>query len=220
MNAHSTRAVDYDVYDIGYLAGGPGRAVEAAIVALIESGRVAGVRSTGLLSVVDGRPRHWLEAAALDGIGDRGDRTADTLRWRLRNHLRFTDVRERLVGDGELRRSAPRAHPHRSWKTRALTQQGRHLLRRLRAEPPVDGVAGGTRALPVALSGLAAMGDASLRTVLFHPPAPPAQPRPPHTRAVGCDTDVAGFESYASSTPPLWTGGVESFWWGDARWRR
>ncbi|WP_166518194.1 TIGR04222 domain-containing membrane protein [Candidatus Blastococcus massiliensis] len=210
MTGPRTLAVDYDVYEIAYLAGGPCRAVDAAVVALAESGRIAVDRSTGQLSVADGRHRHWLEAAAMDGIKHRGHRTPNTLRWRLRSDPRFADVRHRLERDGLLRRSVPSASRHRSWTSLALTGQGRRTLRHLRAEPPIDRVAEGTRALPVALCGLGAMSDPSLRAVLFHPPAPP---RPPKGRDLRPDPYVVGFGSYTYAAP-VWVAGSEAVAWG------
>ena len=58
MAAPRTLAVDYDLYEVAYLAGGPRRAVDVAVVALVESGRVDVDRSTGQFSVVDARHRH------------------------------------------------------------------------------------------------------------------------------------------------------------------
>ena len=37
MTGPRTLAADYDVYEIAYLAGGPHRAMETAVVALVES---------------------------------------------------------------------------------------------------------------------------------------------------------------------------------------
>ena len=114
MNGPRTLAVDFDVYEVAFLAGGPRRAVDAAIVALVESGRVAVDRSTGQLTVADGAPAHPLEAAVLDAIGARGA-TGRSPRcaggWR--TDERLSAVRRRLERDGLLRPSA--ASPRRRY---------------------------------------------------------------------------------------------------------
>ncbi len=60
-----------DLYGVAYLAGGPRRAVEAAVVALIEDGRLRVTPATAELHVVDPRRRHPVEAAVLDAAGPR-----------------------------------------------------------------------------------------------------------------------------------------------------
>ncbi len=75
MTAPRTPA-DLDVYEVAFLAGGAVRAVEAAVVALVESGRLR-VRSPGELAVVSLVRRHPVEAAVLDAFGP-----ALTARWR------------------------------------------------------------------------------------------------------------------------------------------
>ena len=62
---------DLDVYDIAYLAGGPARVVDTALVALVQTGRVR-VHSPGRLATVDLARRHPVEAAVLDAIGPAG----------------------------------------------------------------------------------------------------------------------------------------------------
>ncbi len=173
MNGPRTLAVDYDVYEVAYLAGGPRRAVEAAMVALVEGGRVAVDRSTGQLTVADGGRRHPVEAAVLDAIGARHHRTLATVRWRVETDERLSTVRRRLEGDGLLRPSAPSSRRYSAWSLMALTAEGRRTLRHLRAEPPADRIAVGTGAMLVALAGPAAMTDRELGSALFDPPAPP-----------------------------------------------
>ncbi|TFV71653.1 TIGR04222 domain-containing membrane protein [Blastococcus sp. CT_GayMR20] len=173
MNGPRTLAVDFDVYEVAYLAGGPRRAVDAAMVALVEGGRVAVDRTTGQLAVADGGRRHPVEAAVLDAIGVRHHRTIATVRWRVETDERLSAVRRRLEGDGLLRPSAPSSRRYSAWSLMALTAEGRRTLRHLRAEPPADRIALGTGALPVALGGPAAMTDPALRSALFDPPAPP-----------------------------------------------
>src|SRR3982750_4043667 len=50
-----------DVYEVAFLAGGPDRVVDTALVALVETGRVR-VQRAGELSVVDDRPGPPAEA--------------------------------------------------------------------------------------------------------------------------------------------------------------
>jgi uncharacterized protein (TIGR04222 family) len=61
-----------DLYEIAYLAGGPRRVVETAVVALVENGRLRVDRATGRLHVVDASRRHPVEAVVLDAVGPRG----------------------------------------------------------------------------------------------------------------------------------------------------
>ena len=209
MNAPRTLAVDYDVYEIAYLAGGPCRAVEAAVVALAESGRIAVDRSTGQLSVVDGRGRHWLETAVLEAVAHRGYRMLETLRWRLANDELLASVRQRLQGDGLLRRSASTPRSTRAWQTLALTGQGRRTLRDLRERPSAE--AGG--GLSVALGGPRAVSDDSLRTALFDPPPPAPLPS---RRSFRRDPYLPGYESSTVSAAALgfWAVSSEMDGWG------
>jgi len=71
-----------DVYDIAYLAAGPDRVVDTALVALVETGRVR-VQPPGQLAVAELARRHPVEAAVLDAVGTRGHRSVDVVRWRL-----------------------------------------------------------------------------------------------------------------------------------------
>jgi hypothetical protein len=215
MNGPRTLAVDYDLYEIAFLAGGPRRAVHAAAVALVESGRVGVDRSNGLLSVVDGRRSHALEAALLDAIGSRGHRSLATVRWRVENDERLSALRRRLELDGLLRPStAPPSRHRRAWQTLALTGEGRRTLRHLRSTPPADRVGAGTSALQVALSGVAAMPDPELRSALFEPPAPP---RSRGAFMLRRDPYAAGQERSTSAWVPY--GGADAGGgWGGGGW--
>lgn len=164
--------IHLDVYDVAYLAGGPHRVVDTALVALAESGLVR-VQVTGELSA-DGAPRrrHPVEAAVLDAIGPRARWSPGTVRWKLEDDPRITTLGDRLAAAGLLtgrRRPALGGGAPVPLRTRA----GRRALRALRADPPEDRVAPGTSALPVALTGPRAMADAELREQLFTPPRPP-----------------------------------------------
>src|ERR671920_441818 len=75
------------LYEIAYLAGGPRRVVETAVVALVENGRLRVDRATGRLHVVDAHRRHPVEAVVLDAAGPRG-RPVWGIVWRARSDPR------------------------------------------------------------------------------------------------------------------------------------
>jgi hypothetical protein len=154
-----------DVYEAAFLAGGPDRVVDTALVALVETGGVR-VQRGGQLSVVDDRSRHPVEDAVLAAIGPHGYRQFDLVRWMAAKDERLTGLAERLRRDGlvsgiELPWSRGRV---------LLTSAGRRTLRRLRADPAVSGVAAGTSAARVALHGTRQMPDREQRDAVFHPP--------------------------------------------------
>ncbi|SDG03942.1 TIGR04222 domain-containing protein [Blastococcus aurantiacus] len=207
MNGARTLAIDYDVYEIAHLAGGPRRAVEAAVVALAGGGHLTVDRSTGHLSAAGVPRRHWLEAAVSDGVGQRDWRSVRTLRRRLVLDERLAAVGRRLESDGLLRRSASGSRRHRTWQLVALTGEGRRTLRSLRAQPPVDHLAEGTDAMAVALGGPEALGDTSLRRALFHPPAPGPVPGDRRSRREIRDARLGLSASAAGAT--FWIAGSE-----------
>src|SRR5215203_3123943 len=161
-----------DVYEIACLAGGPDRMVDAALVALVQSGRVR-VTAPGCLATASLTRRHPVEAAVLDAIGPTGTRSVDTVRWRLTTDARVLDVPRRLRDAGLMGAGgtvAPPARRTRSrWRT-APTYAGRHLLHELRDNTPADDVAGGTSAMTVALHGRERMPDQALCASIFEPP--------------------------------------------------
>jgi hypothetical protein len=162
-----------DVYEIACLADGPTRMIDTALVALVESGRVQ-VTAPGCLATVSLARRHPVEAAVLDAIGPTGNRSVETVRWRLNTDDRILDVSRRLRGAGLLGAGGtvlPIARRSR-WRL-APTYAGRHLLHELRDTPPVDGVAGGTSAMTVALHGREHMPDQALCAFVFEPPPSP-----------------------------------------------
>ena len=174
MTGPRTLAIDYDVYEVAFLAGGPRRAVDTAVVALVESGRVRVTPLSGELSVVEDRRRHSLEAAVLDAVGRRrGLCSIDTLRWRLESDERLLSLGQRLERDGLLSPAGSRSSiRRRHWQLLSLTGEGRRTLRHLRSDPPPDRVAGETGAMTVALAGTGQMADRGVRTALFEPPRP------------------------------------------------
>src|SRR3712207_9532712 len=92
-----------DLYEIAYLAGGPRRVVETAVVALVENGRLRVDRATGRLHVVDAHRRHPVEAVVLDAVGPRG-RSFGGLAWRARSDPRLATIADGLDRNGPLTR--------------------------------------------------------------------------------------------------------------------
>ena len=156
-----------DAYELAYLAAGPRRAAEAAVVALIEAGVLRANRTTGELILLQRRPCSELEAAVLDAVGSRGYRLLGTVCWRLGVDVRLTGIGQRLQNEGLLARGgAPEALRRRWWTAVCLTGAGRRALRRRRRELGADA----PEALRVALSGPATMRDRGLYVALFDPP--------------------------------------------------
>lgn len=160
-----------DIYDIAFLAGGEQRAVDTALVALVESRRVR-VHAPGELAAVEPDRRHPVEAAVLDAIGTRGHPTVDTIRWRLTGDERITGLGPSLAVDGLLRRRTLRGRG--AW---CPTRAGRQMLGRLVAQPPAGPALDGGSAVQVALRGREAMPDTDLRVAIFERPALPPVPR-------------------------------------------
>ncbi|SFT80706.1 TIGR04222 domain-containing protein [Geodermatophilus amargosae] len=160
-----------DLYEIAYLAGGPRRAVEAAVVALIEDGRLQVTRSIAELHVVDPRSRHPVEAAVLDAADPPARRSIDAIVRRLRPDDRLIALADGLQQAGLVsRRGGVEATAELAWRAVRLTRAGRRALRRLRTDPPV---VGRSEALAVALGGRRAWADDGLlRTVVFAPTRP------------------------------------------------
>jgi hypothetical protein len=158
----STATRDLDLYEIAFLAGGLPRLVDAALVAMVEAGRVR-VHSPGQLAVADPTRRHPVEAAVLDAVGTRGHRSVDVIRWRLNEDDRILDVGRSLTAAGLLRRwSGFHLGPEP-----ARTATGERVLRDLAARATTAG------AVLVALHGRERMTDALLRASIFEPlPAP------------------------------------------------
>jgi hypothetical protein len=171
-----------DLYEIAYLAGGPRRVVETAVVALVENGRLRVDRATGRLHVVDPHRRHPVEAVVLDAVGPRG-RSFGGLVWRARSDPRLATVADGLARNGLLtRRGGVDARERSFWTLSGLTRAGRAALRQVRQNPPSPPVTGGNAALAVALAGPSAWG-AELHTAVFDPPPPPPS-SPADARAV------------------------------------
>jgi hypothetical protein len=164
---------DLDVYDVAYLAGGPDRVVDTAVVALVRGGRVR-VHVPGHLATVDLSRRHPVEAAVLDAVGPRGHRSVDTIRWRSLQDERLLDVGRTLQRAGLLGRLGA-VLPRRRGPGDGLapTRAGRRVLQEY-----ADRSLGDPEATRVALGGRSAMGDAKLRAAIFErPDTTPVIPR-------------------------------------------
>lgn len=156
-----------DVYELAYLAGGPCRAVDAAVIALVEAGVVAVDRSTGELVPIERRSCSGVEAAVLAALGSQGDRFLDTVCGRLRADGRLTAIEHRLQADRLLVRGGGLGSlSRRWWEVLAITDAGRRTLRRRRRALSPEG----TDALRAALSGPAALRGRSEYVALFDPP--------------------------------------------------
>jgi hypothetical protein len=155
-----------DVYALACLAGGPVRAVDAAVLALLEDGRLA-AGDAGELWTVSLRYAHPVEAAVLDAVGRRARRSIGTVRHRATSDERLTGLVAELSTAGLLRRRRRLALVRGDGPAWTSTDAGRQALRdaRLRSD-------GGTP-LRVALDGLDALPDQALRTRVFEVPRPP-----------------------------------------------
>ena len=155
-----------DIYDVAFLAGGPKRAVDTAVVALVRSGRVR-VHSPGQLATAELSRRHPVEAAVLDAVGPTGHRSVDTICWRLAEDDRLLDIGRRLHRAGLLGRLGTAVSVlHGDRRTLAPTRAGHRVLRELGDGPSL----GDPEAVRVALGGRAAMADAKLRSAIFERP--------------------------------------------------
>jgi hypothetical protein len=193
MTGPRTLAADYDVYELAFLAGGPRRAVETAVVSLVENGRLRVTGPTGALAVVDARRGHALEAAVLDAVGVRGHRSIDTVRWRVESDDRLAAVARRLESDGLVRPGAATDWRRRHWQL-ALTGEGRRTLRHLRGNPPAGRTAPSPSAVLVALVGPSGLADREVRSALFEPPRLPRAPRSRGPLARRRDVFAAGYD--------------------------
>lgn len=159
------------VYEVAYLAGGPDRVVDTALVALVESGRIR-VHAPGELGVVEPGRSHPVEAAVMDAVGTHGHRSVDTIRWRMVGDERMAELGRSLAAAGLLHRRAF-ARPKPDGPAWSTTKSGRQALLRARENPPPDRVLDGGSAFAVALDGRTAMPDAARRAEIFERPLPP-----------------------------------------------
>jgi hypothetical protein len=157
----ASKASDLDVYDIAFLAGGPARVVETAVVALLRAGRLR-LHSPGQLATADLSRRHPVEAAVLDAVGPTGHRSIDTVHWRVVDDSRLLEIGQRLRDRGLMGGFSGLRTGRRSSVT---SRAGRQTLIEVEDLPEVD-----AEAMRVARGGRAAMQDVELRAAIFEPP--------------------------------------------------
>ena len=163
---------DLDVFDVAFLAGGPARVVDTAVVALLRTGRLR-LHSPGQLATADLTRRHPVEAAVLDAVGPTRHRSVDTIRWRVMDDERLIDVGRRLRRGRLLGRAAGAlAVLHGDRRALAPTRAGRRLLRAL-GEGPGTGDAEVWR---VALGGPEQLTDQRLRREILERPHTTPEP--------------------------------------------
>ena len=162
-----------DIYDIAYLAGGPNRAIETAIVALVLDGRLR-VHSPGQLASVNLSRRHPVEGAILDACPPIGHRSVDTICWRLADDDRLLDIGRRLHKAGLLgRMGVAVAVLHGVHRGLVPTRSGHRVLRDVASRD-----LGHPEVVRVALGGRAAMADGNLRSAIFELPVTTLAPVP------------------------------------------
>ena len=188
-------AADLDLYDIAFLAGGPDRVVDTALVALVRPGRVR-IHSPGQLATAELSRRHPVEAAVLDAVGPTGHRSVDTVRWRLVDDDRLIDVGHRLRRAGLLGRTGaliPLVRGDR--RALAPTRTGRTTLREFRLRGADD------EAMRVALGGLTQMVDQKLRAAIFERPATTLPVPGSRRRSRGVDHSDPQLAAYRAAGP-------------------
>lgn len=166
-----TESAHLGLYELAFLAGGPDRVVDAALVALVESGRVR-VHAPGELAVVEPGRSHPVEAAVMDAVGTHGHRSVDTIRWRMAGDERLLGLGRSLAAAGLLRRR-PFGRTTGGGPAWSTTKPGRQALLRARQHPATDRVLDGGSAVGVALDGRRSMPDRRLCSEIFERPLPP-----------------------------------------------
>ncbi|BFV56850.1 TIGR04222 domain-containing membrane protein [Kitasatospora sp. CMC57] len=97
--SHPVDPVGVGLYETAYLAGGPVRVVELALVLMTGRGRLH-LAHTGWTSVVDPHGRSRLERALIAAIGPEGQCRTGELRDRLATHPIVLEIGGRLVQAG------------------------------------------------------------------------------------------------------------------------
>lgn len=196
------------IYELAFLAGGAARVVDTAIVVLVETGRVR-VFAPGELAVVEPGRSHPVEGAVMDGVGTRGHRSADTVRWRTAGDERLVGLGPSLAAAGLLRRR-PFGRTKSGGPTWSTTRAGRQALLRAREHPPADRALDGGSALAVALDGRQAMPDPARRAEIFERPRPPIPRTSAPPRRTRVD-ELLDAERAASRTHLTAMGGAAAF---------
>ncbi|MFB7664515.1 TIGR04222 domain-containing membrane protein [Kitasatospora sp. NPDC056138] len=89
-------ATGIGLYETAYLAGGPARVVDLALVLMAAQGRLH-LAHTGWTSVVDPQGRNRLERTLIEGIGPEGQCRTSGLRAELATHPAVLEIGGRLV---------------------------------------------------------------------------------------------------------------------------
>ena len=189
-----------DTYDLALLAGGPGRAVDTAIVALLGRGLLH-VDGGGLLRTAGTAPVHPVEAAVHELVGDGPRRSAATVRARAEDDPRVLALTERLVAAGLLRTR------WLGWSPSPVpTAAGRRLLAEARRQPVL------AEDVRVALDGCTAMTDPTRRVLVFG--------TAPERRRSGAGRPRTGgwADGRSSGSPFVAWGGGDGGGWGGGGW--
>jgi hypothetical protein len=203
-------ASDLDVYDIAFLAGGPARVVETAVVAMLRTGRLR-LHSPGQLATADLSRRHPVEAAVLDAVGPTGHRSVDTIRWRVVDDDRLLEVGRRLRSAGLVGRAAGVLGVlHGDHRALAPTRAGRGALRVLRTRA----ASGDAEVMRVALDGQEGMSDQRLRHEIFECPRTTLEAAGPGRRSRGIDHSDPQLAAYRTGGSAA-AGGGYTFMQGD-----
>ena len=198
---------DLDLYDVAFLAGGPARVVDTAVVALLRTGRLR-LHSPGQLATADLSRRHPVEAAVLDAVGPTGHRSVDTIRWRVVDDERLLDIGRRLRRAGLLGRAAGiLGVVHGDRRALAPTRAGRRTLRALRERPGT----GDAEVMRVALGGQEAMADQRRRAEIFERPTTALVPERPGRRSRSIDHSDPRLAAYRTGGAATAGGGSALF---------
>ncbi|MGX1759719.1 TIGR04222 domain-containing membrane protein [Streptomyces lydicus] len=109
--------VVHDVWETAFLAGGPGRVVDAAIAGMHQDGRLA-VGGPGVVTVRQAFAHDAVEAAVLDAVARTPGGALPVLRATARRGPAVQSVGDRLAARGLLRRP----EPGRPWRRLASAQ--------------------------------------------------------------------------------------------------
>jgi hypothetical protein len=203
-----TGGSDLDLYDIAFLAGGPARVVDTAVIALLRARRLR-LHSPGQLATADLSRRHPVEAAVLDAVGPTGHRSIDTIRWRVVDDERLLDLGRRLHRAGLLGHAAGAVGLlHGTHRALAPTRAGRHVLRALRERPAT----GDAEVMRVAMGGREQMTDQRRQREIFERPQTALEPARPGHRSRGIDHSDPHLAAYRTGGSAAQAG--TGFTWG------
>ncbi|MFD8481926.1 TIGR04222 domain-containing membrane protein [Kitasatospora sp. NPDC059673] len=150
------RAAGIGLYETAYLAGGPGRVVELALVRMAGLGRLH-LAHTGWTTVVDPQGRGRLERALLSAIGPEGQCRTAQLKASLATHPTVRDIGDRLALAGLATPAVVRDRARRAVRQVRYALFGAVAMLLLTVVLTADGQAARTAlawyALPLVLTG-------------------------------------------------------------------